>query len=180
MAGPVELPTPAGVDRVDVVSAREMLAAARTAVADADVLIAVAAVADYRPETVATQKIKKQPGADDSRSVDLVPNPDIVATLTAERPGLFSVAFAAETERLLEHARAKLERKGVAMIVANDVSDTTIGFGSDANRVTIMEADREIPLPRVDKDAVARELVAHIAARLEGPAVTPTGNAAGS
>jgi phosphopantothenoylcysteine decarboxylase/phosphopantothenate--cysteine ligase len=180
VAGPVELPTPVGVDRVDVVSAREMLAAARSAVTDADVLIAVAAVADYRPETVATQKLKKQPGADDCRSVELVANPDIVATLTAERPGLFSVAFAAETERLLEHARAKLERKGVAMIVANDVSDATIGFGSDANRVTILEADGEIPLPRDDKDAVARELIAHIAARLERRAVARTDNAAGS
>ncbi len=167
VTGPVELPTPPGVDRVDVTSAREMLAAARSAVATgADVLIAVAAVADYRPGEVAAQKIKKRHGDDDAMRVDLVANPDIVATLTAEHPGLFSVAFAAETERLLENARAKLERKGVAMVVANDVSDATIGFGSDANRVTIMEADGETALPRVDKDAVARELVTRIAARL--------------
>lgn len=182
VAGPVELPTPPGVDRVDVVSAREMLAAARTAVADAEVLVAVAAVADYRPEAVADQKIKKKhtPGSEDAMRVELVANPDIVATLTAEQPGLFSVAFAAETEQLLENARAKLERKGVAMVVANDVSDTTIGFGSDANRVTIMEAETETALPRADKDTVARELVTRIAARLGERAAAATGHAARS
>ena len=165
VSGPVDLPTPPGADRTDVVTAEEMLAATRAATAEADVLVAVAAVADYRPAAVAGQKMKKQ-GDDDTLSVDLVANPDIIATVAAERPGLFTVAFAAETEHVVEHATAKRARKGVAMIVANDVSDTTIGFGSDENRVTIIDADGAHALPQADKDSVARTIVERIAAGL--------------
>ena len=164
VSGPVSLSTPAGVDRVDVTTAYEMLDAARAA-GPVDVLIAVAAVADFRPEAVAEQKIKKQ-GGDDRMRLELVANPDIVATLTAEVPGMFSVAFAAETEHLITHARRKLEKKGVDMIVANDVSDTSIGFGSDANRVTVIDAQGEHALPRASKEDVARAVIGMIADRL--------------
>jgi phosphopantothenoylcysteine decarboxylase/phosphopantothenate--cysteine ligase len=165
VTGPVDLPTPAGAVRMDVVTARDMLAATRDATSDADVLVAVAAVADYRPATTAEQKIKKQ-GVGDALNVDLVTNPDIVATLAAERPGLFTVAFAAETERVVEHATAKRVRKGVAMIVANDVSDPTIGFGSDENRVTLIDESGTRTLPQADKDVVARAIVERISAGL--------------
>jgi phosphopantothenoylcysteine decarboxylase/phosphopantothenate--cysteine ligase len=164
ISGPVNLATPAGVDRVDVTTAREMLDAGRAAGA-ADVLIAVAAVADFRPATVADQKIKKQAG-EDRMSVELVANPDIVATLTSERPNIFTVAFAAETEHLIAHARRKLVAKGVNMIVANDVSDTSIGFGSETNRVTVIDAHGEHGLPHAAKAEVARSLISLIAERL--------------
>ena len=164
ISGPVNLATPAGVDRVDVTTAREMLDAGRAAGA-ADVLIAVAAVADFRPATVADQKIKKQAG-EDRMSVELVANPDIVATLTSERPDIFTVAFAAETEHLIAHARRKLVAKGVNMIVANDVSDPSIGFGSETNRVTVIDAHGEHGLPHAAKAEVARSLISLIAERL--------------
>ena len=164
ISGPVNLPTPAGVDRVDVTTAREMLDAGRAAGA-ADVLIAVAAVADFRPASVANQKIKKQAG-EDHMSIELVANPDIVATLAAERQNIFTVAFAAETEHLIAHARRKLEAKGVNMIVANDVSDTSIGFGSETNRVTVIDAHGEHGLPHAEKAEVARSLISLIAERL--------------
>ena len=169
ITGPVGLSTPAGVDRVDVTTACEMLDAARTAGA-ADVLVAVAAVADFRPASVAEQKMKKQAG-DDRMTVELVANPDIVATLTAERPDMFAVAFAAETEHLIAHARRKLESKGVDLIVANDVSDRSIGFGSDTNRVTVIDAQGEHALPHATKQDVARALIKLIADRLRARAL---------
>ena len=169
ITGPVGLSTPAGVDRVDVTTACEMLDAARTAGA-ADVLVAVAAVADFRPASVAEQKMKKQAG-DDRMTVELVANPDIVATLTAERTDMFAVAFAAETEHLIAHARRKLESKGVDLIVANDVSDRSIGFGSDTNRVTVIDAQGEHALPHATKQDVARALIKLIADRLRARAL---------
>lgn len=165
IAGPVGLPTPAGVDRVDVVSARDMLAAAETAVAGADAFVSVAAVADFRPGAPADRKIKKQSEAD-GLSVDMIANPDIIATLAGRHPELFTVAFAAETHDLLPHARAKLERKRVDLVIANDVSDTSIGFGADDNLVTVVDADGEETLPRMRKDALSAELIERIASRL--------------
>lgn len=169
IAGPVALPTPPGVTRVDVDSARDMLAAARRAVGDASVLIAVAAVADYRPAEAAERKLKKQAGQA-GMDLHLVENPDIIATLAAERPELFCVAFAAETHDLIAHARDKLLRKRVALVVANDVSDTSIGFGSDDNRVTLIDAAGEEVLPKMSKEALARVLIDAIAERLDATA----------
>ncbi|HSG88378.1 MAG TPA: bifunctional phosphopantothenoylcysteine decarboxylase/phosphopantothenate--cysteine ligase CoaBC [Pseudomonadales bacterium] len=165
IAGPVERPTPAGVDRVDVESANAMLAAARAAVVDADLFVAVAAVADYRPDQAFEQKMKK---AADRADLDLhlVENPDIVATIAAEHPDLFCVAFAAETEALVAHARAKLARKKVRLVIANDVSDRSIGFGSDDNGVTLVDAGGERVLERMSKDALSRVLIGEIADRL--------------
>ncbi|WP_066960063.1 bifunctional phosphopantothenoylcysteine decarboxylase/phosphopantothenate--cysteine ligase CoaBC [Microbulbifer sp. Q7] len=165
IAGPVRLATPAGVTRVDVVSTNDMLAAVEHAADDCDLFIAAAAVADFRPAVVASQKIKKQDG-NDSDVLRLVKNPDIVATIAArqvKRP--FVVGFAAETEKVSEHAAGKLQRKNLDMIIANDVSDPQSGFNSDHNQVTIIDKNGELPLPAALKTELAAELVTRIAER---------------
>jgi len=134
VAGPVHLPTPDRVQRVDVVSALDMLGAVEAAVPGADVFIATAAVADYRPATVAEQKIKKSA---DTLALELVKNPDIVATVAARADRPFVVGFAAETERVLEHARAKLERKRLDLIAANEVGDRKV-FDQDDNALLLL------------------------------------------
>lgn len=168
ISGPVALQTPPGVTRIDVTSAREMLAAAEQACDDADIFVGVAAVADYRPAAAAEHKIKKQ----DERSgldLNLVENPDIIATIAARhehRP--FTVAFAAETRDLVANARRKLERKGVDLVIGNDVSDQTIGFGSDRNSVVLITTEGEEFLPIGSKAEVSRTLIEHIDRRLQG------------
>lgn len=163
VAGPVHLPTPARVTRVNVTSALEMLAAVELAVTDADVFIATAAVADYRPASVAEQKIKK---VADALTLELVKNPDIVAAVAARSPRPFVLGFAAETERVLEHARGKLERKRLDMIACNDVARADIGFQSDDNALTVLWDGGEQVLEKAGKSVIARRLVALLAARL--------------
>lgn len=163
IAGPVHQPTPARVTRVDVTSARDMLAAVEQAVAGADVFIATAAVADYRPQVVAGQKIKKSA---DVLTLELVKNPDIVASVAARSPRPFVLGFAAETERVVEHARDKLARKRLDMIACNDVARADIGFQSDDNAVTVLWADGERVLEKASKGVIARQLVELVAARL--------------
>ncbi|MGB5147819.1 MAG: bifunctional phosphopantothenoylcysteine decarboxylase/phosphopantothenate--cysteine ligase CoaBC [Porticoccaceae bacterium] len=160
ISGPVALAVPARVRCVKVTSAAEMLAASLAEVADADLFIAAAAVADYRPRTVARQKIKK---SRETLIIELEPNPDIVATVAMlpERP--FVVGFAAETENLLDNARSKLQRKGLDLVIANDVSDTAIGFGSDDNQVLLISALETLRPPRMNKSPLARLLIDHIA-----------------
>ena len=160
VAGPVALPTPAGVTRVDVESARDMAAAVAAAL-PADVAIMVAAVADWRVEA-APQKVKKGEAAP---ALTLVENPDILAAIAhaPDRPRLV-VGFAAETERVVEHAVAKRARKGCDWLVANDVSGDV--FGGDANTVHLVTADGVEDWERSPKDAVARRLVERIAAAL--------------
>jgi phosphopantothenoylcysteine decarboxylase / phosphopantothenate---cysteine ligase len=165
IAGPVRLATPAGVKRVDVVSTDDMLAAAEQAADDCDLFIAAAAVVDFRPAVVAAQKIKKDDG-NDSDVLQLVKNPDIVATIAArsdKRP--FVVGFAAETENVTEHAEGKLARKNLDMIVANDVSDPEGGFNSDRNAVIVIDRSGQQPLPAALKTELAAELIELIAAR---------------
>lgn len=163
ITGPVALPTPRDVERIDVVTAREMLDAAEQCCrAGADVFIGVAAVADYRPATPAEQKIKKAAG-DAGLTLTLVENPDIVATIASGQPRPFTVAFAAETEQLVAHARAKLLRKHVDLVVANDVSRSDIGFGSDDNGVTLVTAEGDEELPSMPKTALAQLLMQRIA-----------------
>lgn len=165
IAGPVDLPTPKDVERIDVLTACDMLAAAQQCCRDgADVFISVAAVADYRPQSPAEQKLKKTSG-ETGLSLTLIENPDIVATIAAGTPRPFTVAFAAETEQLVAHARAKLLRKKVDMVIANDVSRTDIGFGSDDNGVTLVTADGDEELPAMPKTALARLLIERIASR---------------
>ncbi|MDR9439275.1 MAG: bifunctional phosphopantothenoylcysteine decarboxylase/phosphopantothenate--cysteine ligase CoaBC [Halomonas sp.] len=146
ISGPVSLPTPDGVERTNVQSAREMHAAAQRLAADSDIFIGCAAVADYRAETAAEHKIKKVEG-EEGLTLRLVKNPDIIAGVAAlpeaQRP--LVVGFAAETRDLEAYARDKLARKGLDMIVANDVSRAEIGFGSDDNAALLLwrEVDRE-------------------------------------
>lgn len=165
IAGPVRLDTPAGVTRVDVVSTEDMHRAAETAADNCDLFIAAAAVVDFRPAVVAAQKIKKEDG-NDSDVLQLVKNPDIVAAIAGrEHKRPFVVGFAAETEKVAEHAKGKLARKNLDMIIANDVSDPAGGFNSDRNQVTVIDRDGEQPLPAALKSELATQLVALIAAR---------------
>lgn len=160
VAGPVTLPTPPGVTRVDVESAREMAAAVATAL-PADAAVMVAAVADWRVASEADQKLKKD-GSGAVPPLQLTENPDILARLGAspDRPRLL-VGFAAETENVVPHAQAKLVRKGADWIVANDVSGDVMG--GHLNAVHIVRADGVESLPEMPKDAVATALVERIA-----------------
>jgi len=161
VAGPVTLPTPSGVDRVDVETALEMAAAVKAAL-PADAAVMVAAVADWRVDASA-QKIKK--GANGPPVLHLVENPDILATLARDprRPRLV-VGFAAETEQVVDHARAKLARKGADWIVANDVSGDVMG--GDSNSVHIVSAEGVESWERLPKRDVAARLANRIAAAL--------------
>ena len=166
VAGPVSLLTPRGVQRINVRSALAMDAACQAQAEHADVFIATAAVADWRVAQAASQKIKKQA---DSRApaLDFVENPDILATLAASaraRSGaLYCVGFAAESQDLLAQASAKRLRKGVPLLVGN-IGPAT--FGQDENALLLVDAHGAVEMPRNSKLVLARQLVAHIAARL--------------
>ena len=165
IAGPVMLPDPAGVTVVHVESAREMLDAAQAAL-PADVAIFAAAVADWRVAEAGGQKIKK--GSADSPRLTLVENPDILATvakLKSKRPKLV-IGFAAETERVVEYAKAKLKAKGSNWILANDVSVESGVMGGDRNKIHLVTVGGVEDWPEQSKDEVARMLVARIAAAL--------------
>ncbi len=162
VAGPVSLETPRGVKRIDVVSAVQMHEAVMPLAPAHDVFIATAAVADWRAVQVAPQKIKKGAGAS-APALDLVENPDILASVARLSPGPYCVGFAAESENLLRHAREKLERKKLPLIVANIGAAT---FGSDYNALTLIDAKSVRELPRADKLSLARELVREIASRI--------------
>jgi len=163
VAGPVAQPTPPGVNRVNVETALQMLAACEAAL-PADIAVCVAAVADWRPETLGTRKIKKGEGG--PPPITLVENPDILATLSkgADRPRLV-VGFAAETNDVEDHARAKLARKGCDWIVANDVSLPGV-MGGDENTVAIVSTKGVERWERLSKGAVARQLAQRIAEEL--------------
>ncbi len=171
VTGPTALADPAGVTVRRVESARDMLAACETAL-PVDVAVCAAAVADWRTAEAAAQKMKR--GDQAELSLRLQQNPDILAALSAagnQRPGLV-VGFAAETERVVEHARAKRARKGCDWIVANDVSAESGTFGGDDNTVHLIMGDETAPetWPRMTKQAVADALAARIAERLGRPA----------
>jgi len=137
IAGPVALATPAGVERVDVETAEQMHAEAQRLAGACDVFIGCAAVADYRAETLAEHKIKKT-DADEGLVLRLVKNPDIIAAVAARADRPLVVGFAAETQDVSRYAHDKLARKGLDMIVANDVSREGLGFGSDDNAATLL------------------------------------------
>ena len=160
VAGPVSLPTPAGVERLDVETASEMAEAVEAAL-PADAAVMVAAVADWRTADSAGQKLKKD-GSGRPPPLQLAENPDILAALgrSPRRPRLL-VGFAAETENVIDHARAKLDRKGADWIVANDVSGDVMG--GERNAVHIVTAGGVESLPEMPKDAVARALAERIA-----------------
>ena len=166
VAGPVALETPRGVQRMDVVSAQQMHAACVAQSAQADVFIATAAVADWRPDTAATQKLKKD-GSGQPPHLSFVENPDILATLAqsprAQQGALFCVGFAAESHDLLAHATAKRARKNVPLLVGN-IGPAT--FGQDDNALLLVDAQGATDIPRDSKRNLARSLVAEIAKRL--------------
>jgi phosphopantothenoylcysteine decarboxylase/phosphopantothenate--cysteine ligase len=161
------LTTPHNVDLVPVVSAAEMETAVNTYFGASDITLMAAAVADFRPEAIVDHKIKKQ---DDTSTLDLhlVRTPDILAGLGKQkRADQFLLGFAAETNDLLQNAQKKLVAKGADMIVANDVSDTAIGFNSDANRVTLLKRDAEPEqLAMASKDEIAREILLRVCQQL--------------
>jgi phosphopantothenoylcysteine decarboxylase / phosphopantothenate---cysteine ligase len=161
VAGPVALPTPRGVQRVDVRNAREMHDAVMAHVAGQGIFIATAAVADWRPAQVADHKIKK--GSDGAvPSFAMVENPDILATVARLPQAPWCVGFAAESQDLVRHASDKRVRKGVPLIVAN-IGPAT--FGADDNQLVLVDARGSKELPRADKLTLARQLVAEIARR---------------
>lgn len=165
--GPVTLPDPPGVETIKVESAREMLAAVRAAL-PADVAICAAAVADWRVAQAGGQKIKKS--GDEAPHLSLVENPDILATLsrrTSERPR-FVIGFAAETENVIAHAKAKLAKKGCDWILANDVSPASGVMGGDHNSIHLVTAEGVESWPTQSKMATARMLMARIVAALRG------------
>lgn len=202
VGGKVALPTPLLVNRIDVLSAEEMLMTARQCASGdicdchdhhhhdhdhhhhdhdefgndievepsstaTDIFIATAAVADYRTRDVVPQKIKK---TQDQMSLDLVKNPDILATIAEEFPEVFVVGFAAETQDIEKYARGKLDAKNLDMIACNDVSRTDIGFGSDDNAMTVFfkGKDAAVSLEKASKDIIASQLVSLIGKQLAG------------
>lgn len=208
VGGKVPMPTPLLVNRIDVLSAEEMLMTARQCASDdicdchddhhhdhhhhdhdhhphhdhdefgndmevepvstaTDIFIATAAVADYRTRDVVPQKIKK---TQDQMSLDLVKNPDILATIAKEFPEVFVVGFAAETQDIEKYARGKLDAKNLDMIACNDVSRTDIGFGSDDNAMTVFfkGKDAAVSLEKASKDIIANQLVSLIGKQLAG------------
>lgn len=164
IAGPVFLPTPPGVKRVDVETARQMLAASQAAL-PADVGVFVAAVADWRVDEAFGAKLKKEKGG--PPALTFVENPDILATLSASGPSRpkLVVGFAAETDHVEEHARAKLARKGCDWIIANDVTQPGV-MGGGENAVLLVTKDKTERWDRAAKDAVAAQIAARIAQAL--------------
>jgi phosphopantothenoylcysteine decarboxylase / phosphopantothenate---cysteine ligase len=162
VAGPVHLPTPRGVLRIDVGTAQQMFDAVLPLAEVNDVFVATAAVADWRPVAQAPNKIKKLVGGA-LPGIELVENPDILAAVAKLEARPFCVGFAAESTDLLKHAREKLVRKNVPLIVGNLGPAT---FGADDNTLTLVDAAGERELPRADKLTLARQLVAEVAARI--------------
>lgn len=169
VAGPVSLPTPRGVLRVDVRSALQMHDAVNHAAPHANVFIAAAAVADWRPASAADQKIKKD-GSGETPELSFVENPDILATVAksprAQSGELYCVGFAAESHDLLAHATAKRARKGVPLLVGNIGPST---FGQDDNALLLVDAQGAKELPRDTKTKLAHDLIQDIASRLRTP-----------
>ena len=160
VSGPVSLSPVVGVQLYPVKSALQMLETCREIAQEAplDVFIGAAAVADFRLKDIASQKMKKQSNTDEMQ-LTLVKNPDIIATMVTEKRANFVVGFAAETQNLLAYAKDKLDRKGLDLIIANDVSRTDIGFNQDQNQVTIVAKDQTWTPEKAAKTELANYLV---------------------
>ncbi|HEY0307631.1 MAG TPA: bifunctional phosphopantothenoylcysteine decarboxylase/phosphopantothenate--cysteine ligase CoaBC [Acidobacteriaceae bacterium] len=160
ISAPTALPTPSGCTRIDVTTASEMHAAVLAHLPEATIVIGAAAVSDFRPTTEAPQKLKRN----GPRTLSLEPTEDIIASIAARRaPGTLVIAFAAETENLLPNARAKLARKAVDAIVANDVSTPTLGFDSASNAATFITPTQETSLPEQPKSTLAHRILDEVA-----------------
>lgn len=160
ISGPTNLPCPERVTRVDVISAQNMLDATEATLGKCQLFVGCAAVADYRPANTAEQKIKKD---GDTMRIDLVRNPDIVSTVAHHSARPVTVGFAAETQDLMRYARGKLENKNLDLIIANDVSNTAIGFNANDNAVTAIWKEGELSIAQMGKNQLAAQLVALIA-----------------
>ena len=162
ISGPVQLATPTGVTRIDVTTAEQMYVNSMQQAPNSDIFIGCAAVADFRVAALASQKIKKT-ADNDGLSLQLVKNPDIIASiaaLTDQRP--FTVGFAAETEKVAEYARQKLQKKNLNLICANDVSDPALGFNSEQNAITVYSNTAEFALGQRSKTDLAQALISLI------------------
>ncbi len=156
IAGPVSLPTPENVKRINIVSALDMLTAVQSEFSNADILIMSAAVADWRPKACATEKLKK---SSMNPTLELEPNPDILKTIAPYKGNKTIIGFAAETGAPEAEAKRKLATKGLDMIVANDVSQADSGFAVDTNRVILITPESETALPLMSKLDVARKII---------------------
>jgi len=165
VAGPVNLESFSSVNRIDVISARDMYQAVHQQIADQDIFIGCAAVADYRVCEVAQHKIKKN---DQQLVLTMVENPDIIASVSNLDDKPFCVGFAAETTDVIEYAKDKLARKNLDMICANDVSNCEIGFNSDCNQLTVISANGENRIfDKESKSSLSRKLINLIAEQLD-------------
>ncbi|MEM5529623.1 bifunctional phosphopantothenoylcysteine decarboxylase/phosphopantothenate--cysteine ligase CoaBC [Gammaproteobacteria bacterium AS21] len=161
ISGPVSINCPQGVERIMVESAQQMLDEVLADISECDIFIGCAAVADFRPETVQNNKMKK--GASDTMTLKLVKNPDIIASVANRPDKPFTVGFAAETQNVLEYAKHKLTRKNLDLIAANNVADQNIGFNSDDNALTLISAQQTLSLGQARKSVLATQLIEHIA-----------------
>lgn len=160
VAGPVHLDTPPNVTRVDVESAEDMYQAVLERFEETDILVKTAAVADYRPKVIATQKIKKQDG---DTALEMERTNDILAAMGQRKTHQVIIGFAAETNEVTEYATRKLEKKNADYIIANDVTAEGVGFGTDTNQVTLISKKGVQEFPMLSKQALARELFLYVA-----------------
>jgi phosphopantothenoylcysteine decarboxylase/phosphopantothenate--cysteine ligase len=165
ISGPTQLVAPERVECISVITAEDMLKASLQQAQGCDVFIAAAAVADYRPAQIAAHKIKKT-AETDSMLLELVKNPDIVATIAALKAKPFTVGFAAESENLIAYAQEKLTRKNVDLMIANNIAETGIGFNADDNAVTVIDKKHTQELTQRSKQQLARDLIAIIAQKI--------------
>ena len=163
ISGPTALPAPAGVRRIAVTSARQMRDAVWACRGAMDLFVAAAAVADYRPQAVLADKLKKDA---DTLTITLARNPDILAEVAGLTPRPFTVGFAAETGDVETKARAKRARKGIDIIVANPIDEAGVGFAGDDNRVILIDKDHAVAWTAAPKTEIARALVREIIKRL--------------
>lgn len=166
-----DLPSPVGAEIINISSAEHMQQAVLDNLPTSDALLMAAAVADFRPQTRATQKIKKKDDSDEAPVITLARTPDILMSVKAQRTAInhphVTVGFAAESEKLLSHARAKLERKGLDLLIANDITTPDAGFEVDTNRVIILGADgTQTPLALASKTRIAEAIIERVAALL--------------
>lgn len=166
VSGPTNLDPPDRATLVPIISATQMYDAVMAEISDTDIFIGVAAVADYRPVTAHTQKIKKNTSlSNKSMTLDLVENPDIIAAVANSEKRPFTVGFAAETDNLIDHARRKLKQKNLDIIVANNVADATIGFNSDNNQTSVLWENHVEELPLMSKSNISTRIIELISLR---------------
>ena len=165
ISGPVSLETPDEIKRIDVESAEEMFEEVYKVINDFDLFISTAAVSDFKPEKYKNQKIKKGKKIDNV-SMELIKNKDILKSVSKNKGDLKVIGFAAETQNIIENAKKKLSEKNLDLIIANDVSDTSIGFDSDENEVYLITNKIEKKIDKVSKKKLSRNIVEFIANHL--------------